>query len=187
MLPTPWFTRWIGLRYFEITCHRSKNCCPHSLKSGNLYICLPAEALLFKYVSFLSIYRDFEPFQCWRTFSSISGITTSWRAINNDYPVHAQVDNLIVFPPNWVFLVILLLKSTYFFLWKLGELQLNFDTLKSLAVGKKSQFATVLHSEVLATLLIWWIHYWYTTLNWCNILYWFSTFIYTSQWYFWFI
>ena len=45
-------------------------------------------------------------------FSSISGIKSSWRAINMDYPYQVEVNNLIVLPPIWVNLDALLLNST---------------------------------------------------------------------------
>ena len=73
-------------------------------------------SLLFKFANFLSIRRVCESFQCPRTprtfFSSILRIKTSWKAINFDYPLYAEVNNLIVFPPNWVFFIIVRLKST---------------------------------------------------------------------------
>ena len=59
-------------------------------------------------------------FQCPRTFFSlISGIKTSWRAINFSYPLHVGVNNLIVFPPNRVILIILRRKSTQ--IWEIGR------------------------------------------------------------------
>ena len=36
----------------------------------------------------------------------------SWKAINIDYPLNMEVNNLIVFLPNWVILIILQMKST---------------------------------------------------------------------------
>ena len=44
----------------------------------------------------------------------------SWRAINIDYPFHAEVNDLIVFLPNWVYLIILQLKSTQ--IWEIGRM-----------------------------------------------------------------
>ena len=52
----------------------------------------------------------------------------SWRAINIDYPHHAEVNSVIVFLPNWVIFIILRLKAPKF---------------------GKSQFAMVWCSEVL--------------------------------------
>ena len=69
------------------------------------------------------------------------------RAISINHPLHAKVNNLIVFPPNWV-------KAPKFEKLGISLLDKNWATLKGLAVGKKSQFAGVWCSEVLATLHI---------------------------------
>ena len=120
VLPTLWFTCQIGLLW---------NCLLRVIKLlggwpklGLLFICLPRALLFFfKFASFLSIQRAFEPFQCSRTFfSSISGIETSWRAISIDYQLQVEVNSLIVFPPNWVILIILWLKSTQ--IWESGRI-----------------------------------------------------------------
>ena len=105
----PRFTTELG--YFEITCRGSKNFWAGGLKLGYFSFICPRRLFFFKFVSFLSIQRVVEPCQCQRTFFSlISGIKTSWRAINIDYPLDAKVNNLIVFQPNWV--IILGQKST---------------------------------------------------------------------------
>ena len=109
------------LGYFEILCRGSKNCWAGGLKLGYFSFVCPRQLFFFKFASFLSIQRVFEPLQCPRTFfSSISGITTSYRAINIDNPLLAEVNNLIVFPPNWVISVILRLKSTQ--IWEIGRM-----------------------------------------------------------------
>ena len=83
----------------------------------------PGSSFFFKFVSFLSIHRVFERFQCPRTFfSTISGIKMSWRAINIDYPLHAEVNNLIVFLPNWVILIILQQKHPHLGNWEYNYL-----------------------------------------------------------------
>ena len=59
-------------------------------------VCLQQLFLLQIYQCFT---REFcEPFQCPRTFfSAIVGIKMSWRVINIDFLLHAEVNNLIVF------------------------------------------------------------------------------------------
>ena len=91
-------------------------------KIGLLFIHLPfGSSFFFKFANFLSIQRIFGLFQCLRKlYSSISGIKSSCRATSIDYPLHAEVNNLIVFPPNWVILIILLLKSAQ--IWKIGRI-----------------------------------------------------------------
>ena len=136
VLPTPQFTHRIVL-YFEIACHRSKTC----WAGGLFHPSARGSPFFFKFASFLSIQRVFEPFQCPRTFfSSISGIKMSWRAINIDYPLHVEINNLIVFFTQ--------LGDFYYFaaekhpnLGNLAYLILldkNWATLKSLAAGKKA-------------------------------------------------
>ena len=114
VLPVPLFTRVIGLLWNQVQKH-----CTSNLKFCS-FSCLPMTALFSLNFSlrFLSIQKRFEPEQPqWTILSSISGIKPSWRTINIDYPPHLKVGNLIppnfpVFPPNWVILVISLLKST---------------------------------------------------------------------------
>ena len=65
-------------------------------------------------------------------------IKTSWRVINIDYPLHAEVNNLIVSLPNWIIFIKLRLKNT-----KIEEIGVffhdrNWATLTSLAEGKKA-------------------------------------------------
>ena len=91
------------LGYFEIACRGSKNCCwACSLKLGYFLPSTCGSSFYFKFASFLSIQRVVEPSQCPRTlFSSISRIKTSWRAINIDYLLHGEVNNLIIFQFNY--------------------------------------------------------------------------------------
>ena len=125
VLPTLQFTRRIGLLWNRLL--RVKILLGGWPKIGLLLIRLPAAALFFfffKLASFLSFQGVFEPFQCPRTFfASISGIKMSkmsWRAINIDYPLHGEVNNLIVFPPNWVVLIVLRLKNIQ--IWEIGRI-----------------------------------------------------------------
>ena len=72
-----------------------------------------SSSFFFQFASFMLIQRVFEPFQCPRTFfSSISGVKTSWRKIDINYPVYTGVNNQIVLPPNCVILFISWLKCT---------------------------------------------------------------------------
>ena len=96
---------WATLKL--LAAKKKKNGCQADGLKFGYFSCLPAAALFFKFASFLSIQRVFEPFQWPRTFFlSISGIKTSWRAINIDYPLHTEVNSLHVFPLNWVILII---------------------------------------------------------------------------------
>ena len=108
--------------YFEIACRGSKDCWEGGLKLGYFSSVCPWQLLFSsKFASFLSFQRVFEPFQCLRTFfSSISGIKMSWGAIIIDYPLYAEVNNLIVFQPNWVIFIILRLRSTQ--IWEIGHM-----------------------------------------------------------------
>ena len=103
----------------------------------------PRQLFFFKYATFPSIHRVFEPFQCPRTIlSSISGIKTSRRAINIDYPLHRKINNLIVFDyfttekrpnsGNWAY-----------------DFLINIGLLWRRLLQHKSQFDTVWCSEPL--------------------------------------
>ena len=136
---------------FEIACHGSKNRCAGGLKLGYF------SSVCQEQLSFLSIQSVFEPLQCPKTFfSSISGIKMFWRSINIEDPLHTEVNNLIVFPPNWVFSLFYGWKAPKFGKLGLWSFDKNWATLKSFATGKKKQFAAVWCSEVLATLLVAW-------------------------------
>ena len=78
-------------------------------------------------------------------FSSISGIKTSWRAINMDYPYQVEVNNLIVLPPIWVNLDALLLNSTQ--ILESGNYK-NLATLMFLAMGTKIKLDVTVSPEV---------------------------------------
>ena len=71
-------------------------------------------------------------------YSSILGIKTSLRAINIDYPLHTEVDSLIVFPPNWVILIPFTAeKHPNLGIWAQRLLDKNWATSRSLAAGEK--------------------------------------------------
>ena len=139
------------LGYLKTACRRSKSCWAASLKLG--YFSSEYLRQLFfpsnlpvscQFREFLSLFNVQE-----HSFHHFQGLRRSRRAVNMHYPLHAEVNNLIVFPPNWVILIILQLKSTQ--IWEVGcmiILDRNWVTLKSLAAGKKGQFAAVWCSEV---------------------------------------
>ena len=137
VLPTPRFTCRIGLLSNRLPL--VKKLLGRWPKIRLLFICLPLAAFFFKFANFLSIQSVFEPFQWSRTFfSSISGIMTSWRAININYLLYGEVNNLIVFLPNWVIFIISLLKSTqnlgnwsYEYLIKIGRFLSHLPWTKS--------------------------------------------------------
>ena len=118
MLPMPRFTRRIGLLWNRLL--QVKNTVGWVAQNwATFHPSTCSRLFFFKFASFLSIQRVFEPFQCPRSFfSSISEIKTSWKAINIDYPLHTEVNNLIVFLPNWVILIILWRKITQ--IWEIG-------------------------------------------------------------------
>ena len=103
------------LGYFEITCRGSKNCWAGGLNWATFHPSTLAWQLFFLQICQFPVNSEtVKPFQFPRTFYSwISGIKTSWRAISTwcDYSLHGEVDNQIVFPPNWAILIILLLKN----------------------------------------------------------------------------
>ena len=99
-------------------------------KIGLLFIHLSAEALFSSNLPVSSQFREFlSLFNVQEhSFHQFQGYKTSWRAINIDFPLHAEVNNLIVFAqlgdfdyfsaekhPNWG-------NWAYNFLVKLGLL-----------------------------------------------------------------
>ena len=156
-LPTAWFTRPTGLLWNRLP--RVKKLLGGWPKIGLFFILLPAAALFSsnlpvscQFNEFLSLFNVRELF-----FSSISGIKTSWRAINIDYPLHVEVNNLIVFPPNWVILIILLLKSTH--IWEIEHINylIKLGLLWSRLPWAKKPICRGLELWVLATpsMIIW--------------------------------
>ena len=96
------------LGYFDIACRRSKTCCTDSLKLG--YFLFACSRQLFSLHLPVSCHfkEILSPLMSKNFLSSISVIKRSWRAISIDYPLHQK---FYCFLPNWVILVILLLKS----------------------------------------------------------------------------
>ena len=148
------------LGYIEIACRRSKHCWVGGIKLGNFSSVCPRQLFFFKFASFLSIQGVSEPFQCPRTFSSsISGIKTSWRAINIDYPIHAEINNLIVFSAQFGnFDYFAAEKHPKFGNLGIWLLYKKWTTFKVACHVQKSQFAAVWRSEV-ATLIIVWVQW----------------------------
>ena len=115
------------LGFLKTACRGSKSCWAGGLKLGYfssvylrqlffLQICqfpVNSESL------FLSLFNVQE-----HSFHHFQGLRRSRRAVNMHYPLHAEVNNLIVFPPNWVTLIILQLKSTQ--IWEIGRI-IRFD------------------------------------------------------------
>ena len=127
------------LGYFEIACRGPKNCWAGGLKLGYFSSVCLWQLFFFKFDSFPLDSESFEPFYVEEhSFSSISGIKTSWRAINSDYPLLAEINNLIVFPPNWVILVILRFKNTQ--ILKIGCM-IIWQKVNYFAAGKKANLA----------------------------------------------
>ena len=94
------------LGYSEIACRGSKYCWVGGLKLGYSFIGLLATALFssnlpvsYQLREFLSLFD--EHFSKNILFTAISGIKTSWRAINNNicHPLHVEVNNLTFFCP----------------------------------------------------------------------------------------
>ena len=113
------------LGYFEIACRGSKNCWAGGLKLGYFFILLPMAALFSSNLSVSCQFSEFlSPLYVQKHsihhFQGLRVLKTSWRAINIDYLLHAEVNSLIVFPPNWVILSVLLMKSTQ--IWKIGRI-----------------------------------------------------------------
>ena len=120
VLPTPWFTCQIGLLWNRLP-RVKKTVGQVALNWATFHLSACGSSFFLQFANFLLIQKVFEPFQCPRTFfSSISGIKMSWRAININYQLHAEVNNLIVFPPKWVILIILWLKNTQ--IWEIGRM-----------------------------------------------------------------
>ena len=97
VLPNPQFRRPIGL--LLTFAPRPAKPCRYFATLG--YFLLPGRemslnrASLWKIVNFLSIQRDFEPFQRqWADLSSIDRIKTSYGAMVGDYPQLPELDNL---------------------------------------------------------------------------------------------
>ena len=88
------------LGYFEIACPKLLG---GYLKIGLLFICLPVEALFLQNCQFPVYSESFLSLQTF--FSSVLGIKMSWRAININYSLHVEVNNLVVFLSSWVILI----------------------------------------------------------------------------------
>ena len=120
---------------------------------GCFEITCPWQLLLSKFASFLSIQRDFEPYQLVRKYIFFFFFYSS--STSGSWCLHQlqEVDDLIVFSAQ-------LGDFSHFtaqelLIWKLGVWLLckNCATLKSLVLhGQKIHSTAVWHSEVLATL-----------------------------------
>ena len=123
VLPTLQFTRRIGLFWNPLP--QVKKLLGGWPKIGLLSILLPAAALFSSNLSVSCQFREFlSPFNVQEhsihQFQGLRVLKTSWRAINIDYPLHAEVNCLIDIPPNWVILSFSLLKNTQ--IWEIGRI-----------------------------------------------------------------
>ena len=125
VLPTLRFTHQIGLLWNRLS---SVGQVTLNWTIFHLYDCssffLEILQVSCQFRKFLNLFNSQEHF----FFPSISGIRTSWRAINIDISTsHGKQKSFFffvlfcfVFWPNWVILIILLLKSTQ--IWEIGSM-----------------------------------------------------------------
>ena len=126
-----------------------KNCWAGGTKIWILFIDLSARgsSFFFKFASFLSIQRFFEPFQCQEhPFHYFLRLRCPGEQSIDLLIIHftqklTDVNNLIVFPPNWMILIILQLKSTPMGNWAYDKYLILCGRLpwakSQFAVGKK--------------------------------------------------
>ena len=107
------------LGYFEITYHGSKNCWVGGLKLGYFSSFNPRQLFFLQICQFsinseslvLSLFNVQE--HCFHQFRArIQGLRRPGEQSISIIHLHVEVNNVIVFPPNWVILIILGLKST---------------------------------------------------------------------------